>query len=178
VSVPQNTDPMTIKGHHYLVVFDEFAFRFNPATVGTDTPGAARIINIDRPAHPRVVSNLRLAVNMPAAHKAADSDPSLLPAPNFNYSGHYCGIPREVNPTIAACSFLNSGLRIFDIRHPRHPRELAYFVSPPASETNGVPSDAAFSQPAFDAKRREVWYSDAASGFYVLRLTKAAWPKR
>ena len=113
---------------------------------------------------------------MPAAHRAADGDPSLLPAPNFTYSAHYCAIPREVDPQIAACSFINSGLRIFDIRNPLHPRELGYFISPPAAQAHGVAADAAFSQPAFDPSRREVWYTDATSGFYVLRLARAAWP--
>ena len=176
VSIPQNTDPMTINGHRYLLEFDEFAFRFNPPTVAEDRAGAARIINIDDPAHPRVVSNLRLQVNMQANHAAADGDPSPLPAPNTNYGAHYCQIPREVDPQIAACSFLNSGLRIFDIRDPLHPREVGYFVSPPKRASNGLDGDAALSQPAFDPARRQVWYTDATSGFYTLHLTPAAWP--
>ncbi len=128
VSVPQNTSPMEINGRRYLLEFDEFAFRFNPPTEA-DTPGAARIIDISNPAHPRVVSNLRLAVNMPAAHKVADGDPSPLGAPAFTYAAHYCAIPREVDPEIAACSFINSGLRIFNIQNPLHPREVAYFIA-------------------------------------------------
>jgi hypothetical protein len=31
------------------------------------------------------------------------------------------------------------------------------------------------SKPAFDPQRREVWYTDAASGFWVVRLDKSAW---
>lgn len=176
VSIPQNTDPMTIHGRHYLLEFDEFAFRFNPPTAGEDRAGGARIIDIQAPRHPRVLSNLRLQVNMPAAHAAADGDPSPLPAPNTNYAAHYCAIPREVDPGIAACSFLNSGLRIFDIRDPAHPREVGYFVSPPRQASNSNDGDAALSQPAFDPARRQVWYTDATSGFYVLGLTRAAWP--
>jgi hypothetical protein len=178
VSIPQNTDPMTIDGHHYLLEFDEFAMRFNPPTVADDTPGAARIIDIDNPAHPYVVSNIRLAVNMPANHKAADGDPSELPAPNFNYAAHYCAIPREVDPEIAACSFINSGLRIFNIQNPLHPREVAYFVSPPkAGSLDGtLASDLAMSQPAFDPARRQVWYTDASSGFWDVQLPNGVWP--
>jgi hypothetical protein len=165
-------------GHRYLLEFDEFAFRFNPATFGDDAPGAARIIDLADPAHPRVVSNIRLAVNMPAAHQQADGDPSPMPSPNFNYSAHYCAIPREVDPEIAACSFINSGLRIFNIQDPLHPREVAYYVSPPkAAAAPGAPAaDFAMSQPAFDPARREVWYTDATSGFYVLKLAPSAWP--
>jgi hypothetical protein len=178
VSVPQNSDPMEIDGRRYLLEFDEFAFRFNPPT-SDDVPGAARIIDISDPAHPRVVSNLRLAVNMPAAHKAADRDPSPLPSSAFTYSAHYCAIPREVDPEIAACSFINSGLRIFNIQNPLHPREVAYYISPPKAATGPLaePADFAMSQPAFDPARREVWYTDATSGFYVLRLDRSAWPK-
>ena len=177
VSVPQNTIPVTIGGHPYLIEFDEFAFRFNPVTVN-DQVGGARIIDIADPAHPRVVSNLRLDVNQRAAHQAADGDPSPLPGPALNYAAHYCAVPREVNPGIVACSFINSGLRVFNIQDPLHPREVAYFVSPPKQGTIGGfgGGDFAMSQPAFDSARHEVWYTDATSGFYSLRLDNGAWP--
>jgi hypothetical protein len=32
------------------------------------------------------------------------------------------------------------------------------------------------SHPAFYPQQREVWYTDAASGFWVLRLDKSVWP--
>lgn len=177
VSIPQNTDPMQINGKPYLLEFDEFALRFNPATIN-DTVGAARIIDISDPAHPFVASNIRLAVNMQAAHRAADSDPSPLPAPVANYAAHYCAIPREVDPAIVACSFINSGLRIFNIQDPLHPREVAYYISPPAASSNpgALPGDFALSQPAFDAARRSVWYSDGTTGFYNLQLDPGVWP--
>jgi hypothetical protein len=176
VSIPQNTAPMTIRGRHYLLEFDEFAFRFS-AVSEPDTVGGARIIDISDEHRPRVVSNLRLAVNQPAEHRAADGDPSPLPAPVTNYASHYCAIPREVNPQIVACSFLNSGLRIFDIRDPLHPREVAYYVSPPAASSALTQrGDFALSQPAFDPRRRQVWYTDGTTGFYALRLAKRVWP--
>ena len=176
VSIPQNTDPMTIHGHPYLLEFDEFAFRFNPATQNDDV-GGARIIDIADPRHPRIVSNLRLAVNMHDARVAADGDPSQLPGPAFAYASHYCAIPREVDPEIAACSFINSGLRIFNISDPRHPREVAYFISPPrAPNPASQGGDLAMSQPAFDPARHEVWYTDASSGFYVVKLAGGVWP--
>ena len=176
VSIPQNTDPMTIDGHKYLLEFDEFAFRFS-AVPPTGVPGAARIINIDDEAHPKVVSNIRLAVNEPEVRSQALSDPSAFPTQFFAYSAHYCAIPREVDPEIAACSFINSGLRIFNISDPLHPREVAYYVSPPRTSANYlVPADVAMSQPAFDPADREVWYTDASTGFYSLRLPASVWP--
>jgi hypothetical protein len=32
------------------------------------------------------------------------------------------------------------------------------------------------SQPVFDPATRQVWYTDATSGFYSLRLDNGAWP--
>jgi hypothetical protein len=176
VSIPQNTDPMTIDGKPYLLEFDEFAFRLGGGVSSPDTVGAARIIDISDEAHPQVVSNIRLAVNQPAAHGAADLDPSPLPAPQTTYAAHYCAIPREVDPEIAACSFINSGLRIFNIQDPLHPREVAYYISPPRASGNALPSDFAMSQPAFDPATRQVWYTDAASGFYAIKLDNSVWP--
>lgn len=177
VSVPQNTARMRIDGKPYLLEFDEFGFRFSTVSP-PDTVGAARIIGLSGEKRPRVVSNLRLEVNQVAEHKAANVDPSPLPGASLSYSGHYCAIPREVDPEIVACSFINSGLRIFNIENPRHPREVAYFVAPPtAPSSQGYKAaNFAMSQPAFDRKRREVWYTDATSGFYSLRLSKRAWP--
>ncbi len=180
VSIPQNTIPFTRRGHHFLIEFDEFAFRFNPVTIA-DRPGSARIINVDNPRKPRIVSDLRLAVNMPANHKKAAGDPTPLGTSQvLGNAFHYCGIPRVQNPTIVACSATNSGLRIFDIRKPAHPREIGYFVAPPklGRPLGLLPGNVAMSQPAFDAARRQVWYTDAGSGFYVLQLNKRSWPKR
>ncbi len=108
---------------------------------------------------------------------AAAEDPNFVPGAQTSYGAHYCNVPREKDPVIAACSFLNSGLRIFDIRDPEHPKETAYFVSPPGT-AQGQQSDAAFSQPAFDPKRREVATSPTrrrASG--TCSLNDRAWPR-
>jgi len=180
VSIPQNTIPFTRNGHRFLIEFDEFAFRFNPVTIA-DSPGAARIIDIDDPRRPRIVSDLRLAVNMPANHRKANADPTPLASTQIlGNAFHYCAIPRQQNPTIVACSAINSGLRIFDIRKPAHPREIGYFIAPPklARPLGLLPGNVAMSQPAFDPARRQVWYTDAGSGFYVLALNKRSWPAR
>ena len=50
--------------------------------------------------------------------------------PVQGYAGHYCNVPTRVDPAIVACSMILSGLRVFDIRDPYHPREIAYFNAP------------------------------------------------
>jgi hypothetical protein len=158
-----------------VIEFDEYtgeAMLGNPNTVG-----AARIIDISDETKPRVVSNLRLAVDQPEAHAAAAGDPGAQ-SPVQGYAAHYCSVPTRVDPTIVACSFIASGLRVFDIRNPLAPKEIVYFVAPPRSalENGTLPSDFAMSAPAFDTARHEVWYTDGTSGFYVLRLNQDVWP--
>lgn len=179
ISIPQNTIPFTQDGMPYLIEFDEFAFRFNPPTID-DQVGAARILDIQDPSDPRIVSNLRLEVHMQDEHRAATVDPSALPPTQvFGYSMHYCAIPRRENPGIVACSAMNSGLRVFDIRDPSQPHEVAYFIAPPraGSLAGLLPGNLAMSQPAFVPERREIWYTDATSGFYVVRVSEDAWPQ-
>jgi hypothetical protein len=178
VSIPQSTAPMTIEGKRYLLEFDEFAFRFNTVPQTLSDVGGARIIDISDERHPRVVSYLRLEINQPDVRPRYIADPGAL-NPAQGYAVHYCAVPREDDPQIVACSFINSGLRVFDIRDPEHPREVAYFVSPPARGlSNGAQaSDFALSQPVLVPERREVWYTDAISGFYALRLDDRVWPQ-
>jgi hypothetical protein len=71
-----------------------------------------------------------------------------------------------------------SGLRVFDLRDPKHPREVAYANHPAVDPSAAASSKGAYamSAPAFVPARREIWYADANSGFWVERLSAAAWP--
>jgi hypothetical protein len=171
MSIPQNAIPITIKGHPYLVEIDEFG--------GQSEVGAGRIIDIGDEAHPRVVSNLRLEVHQKNNFEAQKDDNGAQ-NPVQGYAGHYCNVPTRVDPTIVACSMILSGLRVFDIRDPAQPREIAYFNAPvtprilPPGGVNPPPSNWAMSSPSFVPERNEIWYSDGLSGFYAVRLTNTA----
>jgi hypothetical protein len=178
VSIPQTAIPVTIGGHPYLVEVDEFAGGPVPSTEPSARVGAGRIIDIADDTHPQVVSELRLEVNQPENRAQLTGDPGA-DNPVAGYAGHYCAVPQRNEPGIVACSFILSGLRIFDIRDPLHPKELAYFNAPPTQGfTNFGASSFAMSAPAFAPERGEVWYTDGNSGFYALRLTNGVWPFR
>jgi hypothetical protein len=181
VSVPQTAIPVTIGGHHYLVEVDEFARNIVRSLVdgsGSDPAspvGAARIIDVNDPAVPRVVSDIRLDVHSPQARAGAQAaDPG---ASKNGYAAHYCAVPRAIDPGIVACSFIASGLRVFDIHDPEHPTEIAYFNPPLGRQGVGEPRAPydTFSAPAFVPERSEIWYTDANYGFYALRVTNEVW---
>ena len=177
-SIPQNAIPFTEGGHPYVLEFDEYtAGTLNPSR-SRDTVGAGRIIDISDETKPFVVANLRLQVDQPAEHQAAGNDPGTA-SPAQGYAAHYCNIPTRIDPKIVACSFIASGLRLFNISDLLHPKEIGYFVSPttPNTETGYSASDYAMSQPAFDTARHEIWYSDGGTGFYVVRVADSVWPR-
>ena len=165
ISTPQNATPFVSHGHHYLLETDEFGS-------GTHV-GAARIIDIDDEKKPYVVSNLRLAVDQ-GGQTADPGDDQVFQG----YQAHYCSLPSRVDPYIVACSFIMSGLRVFDISDVAHPKEVAYFNKPLLPGNDPVyPMKAgsfAMSAPAYDEASHDIWYDDGNSGFYVVHLTKGS----
>ncbi len=115
-------------------------------------------------------------MHQPENKAARDADPGAN-VPVQGYGGHYCNVPTRVDPTIVACSMIISGLRVFDIRDPFNPKEVAYFNAPvfPRVTPYFVESNWAMSSPSFVPERKEIWYTDGYSGFYVVRVTNGAW---
>src|SRR4051794_35046181 len=161
VSIPQNATPFVEGKHHFVLEADEFGGGSSPV-------GAARIINIDNLRKPYVVSNLRLEVNNHPAETTDPGDNGVLQG----YQAHYCSLPSRVDPTIVACSFIMSGLRVFDIRNPSRPREVAYFNRPAIPQTTSTKKGSfAMSAPAYDPRRHDIWYTDGETGFWNVHLT-------
>ncbi|MCW2991415.1 MAG: hypothetical protein JWM73_2009 [Solirubrobacterales bacterium] len=179
-SIPQNAIPFTEDGKPYVLEFDEY----NASTLGSGSPddvGAGRIIDISDERAPKIVSNLRLQINQTAEHKQYGADPGAdgqIQGGAQGYAAHYCNIPTRVDPKLVACSFIASGLRLFDISDLAAPKEVGYYVAPTQAkaENGGTASDYAMSQPAFVPERHEIWFTDGTSGFYALRVVNGAWP--
>jgi len=167
MSIPQNALPVTIGGTPYLIEIDEYG-------AGTNV-GAGRIIDISDETNPVIISNLRLEVHEPEHFAEIAGDPNAT-SQLQGYAGHYCSVPRRDDPGIVACSMILSGLRVFDIRDPRDPKEIAYFNAPIPDRQVVDPSNFAMSAPAFAPERGEIWYSDGFSGFYAVRVTNDVWP--
>jgi hypothetical protein len=178
LSIPQVAIPVTIGGHPYLVEIDEFAK--GVSTSPSAPVGAARIIDIADDTKPFVVSNIRLEVHMPDARVGPEKDDPVANgsvAPLQPYAGHYCEVPQADDPGIVACGMILSGLRVFDIRDPYHPKEIAYFNKPlEGTGPDDPPSSYAMDAPTFIPERAEIWHADGNGGFSVLRVTNNVWP--
>jgi hypothetical protein len=178
VGTPQYAEPFTQNGHPYVMEVDEYGS-------GTGV-GAGRIIDLDPPdsapiyspggdKQPVVIGNMRLAVHQADKQTAFSGDPGA--SVQFQgYKGHYCTIPSRINPTVVACSFIVSGLRVFDITDPHAPQEIAYFNGHIAKEATNPEHQGAWAMaaPAFSPRANEIWYSDGNLGFYAVGLTDAA----
>ena len=116
-------------------------------------------------------------MNQPADHAKAAGDPGAN-SPVQGYAAHYCDVSTPKDPTVVACSFIASGLRVFDISDVTKPKEIAYYVPPSRNQTENQfdGSTFAMSKPAVVPSRREVWFTDGVSGFYNLRVSDRAWP--
>jgi hypothetical protein len=178
ISIPQTAIPVTIGGHAYAVEIDEFASDDSsplPSSADDARVGAARIIDIADETKPVVVSDIRLEVNQPGNRAKVMGDPGTT-NPIAGYAGHYCAVPQRTDPGIVACSFILSGLRVFDIRDPLHPKEIAYFNPPGDFGSSPEKTSFAMSAPAFAPERGEIWYADGNTGVYALRVTNGVWP--
>ncbi len=176
-STGQHTIPVTWHGHRYLVFVDEGG------------AGAARILDVQDETHPFVVSKLKLEIHQAqhAAVRAADTAGTGA----FGYEAHYCSADRKTDPRLLACGYFQSGIRVFDVRDPLRPKEVAYF-NPPAQvgrtaqllgseHANGVAArksqdpnllntDWCTSPPAF-VGTDQLWVSCQDNGFLALRFT-------
>ena len=178
MSTPQMTIPVSIGGHAYLIEMDEFASTSEGSPI-EDVVGSARIIDIADETKPRVVSNIRLDVHTRAKRSSISGDENFSGRGDFQgYAGHYCGVPQREEPGIVACTFIESGLRVFDIRDPLNPREIAYHNEPREATypDDELPTTYAMSSVAFVPERSEIWYSDGNSGFIAVRVTNGVWP--
>lgn len=167
VGTPQYAEPFTLKGRKYLMEIDEYGSGANV--------GAGRIIDMADEKKPVVISNLRLAVNQAQAQAGEQTKDPGASLQFQGYRAHYCSLHTRVDPTIVACSFIVSGLRVFDIADPYKPQEIAYFNGKITPSSDPIRQGAfAMSSPVYVPERRELWYSDGNLGFFTVRLTAAA----
>ena len=94
----------------------------------------------------------------------------------FLYDSHYCSTDRTHDPTIAACATFGSGIRVYDIRNPYAPQEIAYYNPGLADAPGGAVANANVGRPVIRSDLRQIWFADIAKGFYTVQFRDGVWP--
>jgi LVIVD repeat len=166
---------------------------FNPrATVcdGYDAFAFGRIVDVTDPRVPTEITRLKLQVQDPKNCTQVINDGS---PTSFRYDAHYCGVDNPENATAIACGYFESGVRVFDIRDPYRPKEIAYY-NPPAKPENGATPDRTASKGGYDTDPTvdwasswsrfyhapdgswELWIQTQENGVQILRFTNGVYP--
>ena len=193
-SLCQAAYPVTYSGHPYLIQFGEStpgrAFRFGPQQCDVNPSNFAypHIFDIGNPKKPVLVGRLMREVDLAANCEAVnnDTDPK---AGSFGqvYDVHMCSPDRLHDPTILACGQFYSGLEVYDIRDPRHPKELAYYrpgtlgtdaITHPQWGDAPTTVETVGARPIVRADLGEIWFVSAQRGFHVVKFEDGVYPFR
>jgi hypothetical protein len=137
----------------------------------------ARIHDIENESAPRTVAKLILEANEPA--NCSIVDPEIGAVNGFVYDVHMCSVDDREDATTMACGYFQSGIRVYDIRDPRHVKEIAYFT-PPAKTVGaggfGPGPGWCAAIPFLDAKSGMLYSSCADTGIVSLKFNDDVWP--
>jgi hypothetical protein len=198
VPTPQNTGqqstiPLFYNGHPYLLDWSEYAALGEPCSARPDREtnfGYPQLVDIGDDTHPKVVSKIFNEVTLPENCGAVSADSAAFPTNGvakgdvfsvvgsrvFLYDSHYCSVDRTHDPTIAACASFGSGIRVYDIRHPAAPREIAYFNPGMTDAPGGAVANATVGRPVIRSDLGQIWFADIAKGFYTVQFRDGVWP--
>jgi hypothetical protein len=193
-STAQHTLAVRIGGKPYVVFVSEGGSGGIPGAGGGTWQDAcnagltpfpmARIVAIGDENQPKLVANLALETHAPA--NCSKVLPDLVGESGFTYGSHICSVDNRDNATALACGYWQSGIRVFDIRNPSAPKEIAYFNPAPRADAKySVPGSPTTSKanycaaPAgFDFKRGLLTTMCMRSGALVLKFENGVWPMR
>lgn len=89
---------------------------------------------------------------------------------NENDSVHYHDVDDPNDTTFVTASMWNAGIRLFDVRNPKAPREVAYFNPGDVNQGVGVQLDHAWGHIRYVPESGQLWFSTADGGFWVVRI--------
>jgi len=186
----QDAAPIRVNGRPFVVFTDligalgwqTFPPPANACDSGRPGRGFARIIDISDEKHPKTASRLMLEVSSPAQCSKNRLDPVV----GYGYGASACDADNSENAKLLACAYWEGGVRVFDIRDPYRPSEIAYY-KPPAARTArraGAPhidflpsaKDHTADQvqiPKFREDGHEIWFNSWDNGFQVVRFSDA-----
>jgi hypothetical protein len=155
-----------------IALINDEAIREN----GDENLNMAGIVDISNESQPRLISLFPLPEPPPESGLK-----------NFYEKGGRFGPHNQHHPNHQTClqdrddvaylTYFNAGLRIYDIRAPRTPKEIAYFIPPdPKTRIGTKPSQlVAQTEDVLVDRRGCIYISDKNQGIYILKLSRL-WP--
>lgn len=191
----QSTIPIFYDGRPHIFNFSEYAELGRACTSRPDREtnfGYPMIVDIADERNPKVVSKIFNEVTLPENCAAVAGDSAAFPSNGltkgdifgvvgsrvFLYDSHYCSTDRTHDPTIVACASFGSGIRVYDIRNPRAPTEIAYFNPGTTDSPAGAVANATVARPVIRSDLKQIWFADIAKGFYTVQFREGVWPFR
>ena len=189
----QSTIPIFYDGKPHIFNFSEYAEIGQPCASRPDREtnfGYPLIADISDERKPKVVSKIFNEVTLPENCAAVSADSAAFPSNGltkgdifgvvgsrvFLYDSHYCSTDRTHDPTIAACASFGSGIRVYDIRDPKAPKEIAYFNPGTTNSPAGAVANATVARPVIRSDLGQIWFADIAKGFYTVQFREGVWP--
>src|SRR5205823_2482916 len=159
----------TINGVPYVLHSEESPFGTGYSCVPKEAnpfvgPAQPWLTDISNPKHPKYVTEMGLEINQ------VENCPEQLNAKEDN-SVHYHDVDDPNHTTFVMASMWNSGIRIFDVRHPDKPTEVAYFNPGDIDPTPGRTTlDHTWGHIHYDAPTGNIWFASASGGFWVVHV--------
>src|SRR3954449_2624937 len=189
----QSTILLFYGDHPYMLDWSEYAALATPCGARPDREtnfGYPLIVDMADERHPKVTSKIFNEVTLPENCAAVSTDSASFPSNGltkgdvfglvgsrvFLYDSHYCSVDRTHDPTIAACASFGSGIRVYDIRDPRAPKEMAYFNPGTTDSPAGAIANATVGRPVIRSDLGQIWFADIAKGFHVVQFRDGVWP--
>ena len=189
----QSTILLFYGDHPYLLDWAEYAELGRPCGSRPDREtnfGYPEIVDMADERNPKVASKIFNEVTLPQNCAAVSGDSASFPSNGltkgdvfglvgsrvFLYDSHYCSVDRTHDPTIAACASFGSGIRVYDIRDPRGPKEMAYFNPGTTDSPAGAIANATVARPVIRSDLGQIWFADIAKGFHVVQFRDGVWP--
>jgi hypothetical protein len=155
-----------------IALINDEAIREN----GDENLNLAGIADISDERRPRMLSLFPLPEPPPESELRNFYDKAGRFGPhNHHHSNHQPCL--EDRDDLAYLTYFNAGLRVYDIRDARQPKEIAYFIPADPTERIGTkPSRlVAQSEDVIVDRRGFIYLSDKNHGIHILRL-KEIWP--
>ncbi len=155
-----------------IALINDEAIREN----GDENLNMAGIVDISEETQPRLMSLFPLPTPPPKSglsnfyKKGGRFGPH-----NQHHSNHQRCL--EDRDDIAYLTYFNAGLRVYDIRDPRTPNEIAYFIPPDPKVRIGTKPSKLVEQTedVLVDRRGFIYISQKNQGIYILKL-KEIWP--